>query len=170
MKFLNGEHYLEVKDKRYRIHPTEFIPSTLRDPPNSLRTQYQVQNKFQIRKNQKVIKNDNDELTVKNHPKEQPNIQQRKSNLPSCPSCTRNNWLEFDKGYYCENCDNIIIKQKYQVDKKLRRQDRDLSTRLPYANKKTRDLWMKMVTTQNISTGDVINKLLSLKGKKVEIF
>ena len=75
----------------------------------SLRTQYQVKNETQIKKNQKVIKNDNDELVVKNYPKsKQPIIQQRKGNLPSCPSCKRNNWLEFDKSYNCKNCEYLI--------------------------------------------------------------
>ena len=69
MKFLKGEFYVEVKDHRYEIHPTENIIIRLRDPPKALRTQYQVQNETQIRKNQKVIKNDNNELKVKNYPK-----------------------------------------------------------------------------------------------------
>ena len=69
MKYLNGEYYVEVKDHRYKIHPTENIILRKRDSPTSLRTQYQVQNETQIRKNQKVIRNDNDELVVKNYPK-----------------------------------------------------------------------------------------------------
>ena len=69
MKYLNGEYYVEVKDHRYKIHPTENIILRKRDHPTSLRTQYQVQNETQIRKNQKVIKNGNDELIVKNYPK-----------------------------------------------------------------------------------------------------
>ena len=41
-----------------------------------MRTQYQVQTETQIRKNQKVIKNDNIELVIKYYPKNcQPNIQ-----------------------------------------------------------------------------------------------
>ena len=68
MKYLNGEYYVEVKDHRYRIHLTENIILSKRDPPSSLRSQYQVQNETQIR-NQKVIKNDNDQLVVKNCPK-----------------------------------------------------------------------------------------------------
>ena len=110
MKYLNGEYYVEVKDHRYEIHPTEYIILRKRDPPISLRTQYQVQNGTQIHKNQKVIKNDNDDLIVKNYPKnknKQPIIQQQ-SKLPNCPICKRNNWLEFDKGYYCTNCEFII--------------------------------------------------------------
>ena len=94
MKYLNGEYYVEVKDHRYTIHPTENIILQKRDPPISLRTQYQVQNETQIRRNQKVIKNDNDELIVKNYPKnknKQPIIQQQQ--LPNCPKCKRNNWL-----------------------------------------------------------------------------
>ena len=41
----------------YKIHPTENIILRLRDPPKSLRTQYQVQNNTQIRRNEKVIRN-----------------------------------------------------------------------------------------------------------------
>ena len=90
-----------------------------RDPPTSLRTQSQVQNETQIRKNQKVIKNDNDELLVKNYPKrKQPSNQQPKLNLPNCPRCKRNNWLEFDKGYYCQICEYIIDNQSINLIKK----------------------------------------------------
>ena len=66
MKYLNGEYYVEVKDHRYKNHPTERIFLRKRDPPSSLRTQYQVQNGTQIRKNQKVIQNDDDQLIVEN--------------------------------------------------------------------------------------------------------
>ena len=68
MKFLNGRFYVEVKDHRHRIHPTKNIILRERDAPQSLRTQYQVQNNTQMSKNQKVIKNKN-ELIVKNYPK-----------------------------------------------------------------------------------------------------
>ena len=64
MKYLDGNYYVEVKDHRYRIHPTENILLGEREPPKSLRTQYQVQNETQIRKNQKDIENDNDDLIV----------------------------------------------------------------------------------------------------------
>ena len=166
MKYLNGEYYVEVKDHRYKIHPTENIILRLRDEPKSLRTQYQVQNETQIRKNQKVIKNDNDQLVVKNYPKnEQPVIQQQKFKPPNCPSCKQNNWLEFDKGYYCLNCEYIINKQKHQIDKQVRRQDRDFSTRLNYTNKKILEIYIKMVNTNYNSTEDMINKIQQLKGK-----
>ena len=65
MKVPIGQYYVEVKDHRYRLHPNENIFLRKRDPPNSLRTQYQVQNNTQLWRNQKVIKNDNDELVVK---------------------------------------------------------------------------------------------------------
>ena len=81
MKYLNNEYYVEVKDKRYIFHPTENIMLRKKDPPQSLRTQYQVQNETQIRRKQKVIKNDNDELIVRNYPKiKQPIIQKKKLN------------------------------------------------------------------------------------------
>ena len=125
MKYLNGECYVEVKDHRYRIHPTENIMLRKRNPLQSLRTQYQVQNDIQIRRNQKVIKRDNDQFVVKNYPKnKQPIIQQQKSNLPLCPSCKRKNWSEIDKGYYCKNSEYIINKQKHQIDKEVPRQGR----------------------------------------------
>ena len=116
MKNLDGNIYVEVKHHRSRIHPNENVILRKRDPPTSLRTQYQVQNETEIRRNQKVIKNDNDQLVVKNYPKtKQPIIQQQ---LPNCPYCKRNNWLKFDKGYYCQNCEYIINKQRHQIDKK----------------------------------------------------
>ena len=166
MKYLNGEYYVEVRDHRYKIHPTENIILRKRDPPTSLRTQYQVQNETQIRRNQKVIKNDNDQLIVKNYPKnknknKQPIIQQ----LPNCPSCNQNNWIEFDKGYYCQNCEYITNKQKHQKNKNVRRQDRDFSTRLNYANKQIREIYISMVNTNYNSREDMISKLQSLKGK-----
>ena len=61
MKYLNAEYYVEVKFHRYRIHPTEINFLRKRDPPKSLRTQYQVQKENQIRKNQKVIRINNNE-------------------------------------------------------------------------------------------------------------
>ena len=78
MKNLNGEYYVEIKDHRFKIHPNENIVLRKRDPPKSLRTQYQVQNETQIRKNQKVIKNDNDELVVNSYPKKKQPIRQPK--------------------------------------------------------------------------------------------
>ena len=139
MKYLDGEFNVEVKDHRYRIHPTAKIILRKRNTPKSLRTQYQVQNNTQIRKNQKVIRDDDNELLVKNCLKNQQPIQrQQKFELPNCPSCERNNWLEFDKGCYCQDCEFIINKQKHQIDNKIRRQAHYFSTRLPYAEKKIR--------------------------------
>ena len=92
MKYLNGEYYVEVKDHRYKTLPTENIILRKRDPPLSLRTQYQVQNETQIRKNQKVNKIDNDELEVESYPKnKQLTVQQLKFKQPNCPSCKQNN-------------------------------------------------------------------------------
>ena len=166
MKYLDGNYYVEVKDHRYKIHPTENFILRKRDPPTSLGTPYQVQNETQIRKNQKNIKNDNNELVVKNHPKKkQPIIQQQKFKPPNCPKCKRNNRLEFDKGYYCTNCEHIINKQKHQIDNQVLRQDRDFYTRLNYANKKIREIYINMVNTYYTTTEDMINILQLLKGK-----
>ena len=74
-------------------------------------------------------------------------------------------WLEFDKGYYCTNCEYIINKQRHRIDKQVLRQDRDFSNRLNYSNKKIREIYINMVNTNYNSTEDMINKLQSLKGK-----
>ena len=50
--FFKGHYYVEVKDKRYRIHPIENSSLGLRDPAQPLRTQYQVQNNTQIKKSE----------------------------------------------------------------------------------------------------------------------
>ena len=129
-----------------------------------MRTRYQVQNVTQIRKNQKVIENDNDQFVVQNYPKnKEPIIQKQKFKPPNCPKCKQNNWLEFDKGYYCKNCEYIFNKQKYQIDKTILRQDRDFSTGVIYANKKIREIWMKMVNTTYNSTEDMIDNLIIYK-------
>ena len=129
-----------------------------------MRTQYQVQNETQIRRNQEVIKNDNDQLVVKNYPKNKQPISQ-KFKPPNCPTCKQKHWLGVDKGYYCKNCEYIINKRKHQVDKKILRQERDFSTNLNYANKKIREFWMNMVNPTYNSTEDMIIKLQELKGK-----
>ena len=40
MKFLIGQYYVELKDHRYKVYPSENIILRLRDPPNSPGTQY----------------------------------------------------------------------------------------------------------------------------------
>ena len=44
-------------------------------------------------------------------------------------------------------------------------QDHNFSTKINYANKKIREVWMNMVNTTYKSTQDMINKLQQLKGK-----
>ena len=57
MKYVNGRYYVEGEDHRYRNHPAERNILRLREELKSLRTQYQVQNDTQIRKNQKGFEN-----------------------------------------------------------------------------------------------------------------
>ena len=91
MKYFKGQHYAEVKDHRYKNHPPKNIVLRLRDEPKSLRTQYQVQNDIQIRKNQKVTKRDNNELEVKSYPKKKQPIEQQNIKPPTCHSSKQNN-------------------------------------------------------------------------------
>ena len=105
-------------------------------------------------------------MIVKNYPiKKQPSIQQATFKPPICPSCKRNKWLEFDKGEYCQKCENFINKHKHQVDKKVLRQDGLISTRLPKVNKRSRENYYSMGVTKYNTTKDMTNKLQSLKGK-----
>ena len=53
MKYLDGRYYLEVKDHSYRSHATKNKIKKEREPPKSLRTQYQVQNEKQYGKKSK---------------------------------------------------------------------------------------------------------------------
>ena len=131
MKFLNGNNYLEVKDKKYLIHPTENI--TFENEILQNLSELNIKSKMKLRLVKiKVIKNDNNQLVFNNYPKnKQPIIQQPKFK-PNCPGCKRNIWLEFEKGYYCQNCEHIIKKQNHQIDNKDRRHH--FYTRLPYAN------------------------------------
>ena len=57
----------------------------------------------------------------------------------------------------------LLIKQKHQIDKQVRRQDHNFSSRLPYTNKKIREIYISMANTN--STDDMIDKLQTLKGK-----
>ena len=108
----------------------------------------------------------NGKLEKRNYPKNKQHIiQQAKFKPPNCPSCKQNNWLEVDKGYYCQNCEYIINKQKHQTDKKVLRQDRDFTTRLNYANKNIKEIYYAMAITNYNSTEEMINKLQELKGK-----
>ena len=130
-----------------------------------MRTQYQVQNETKIRRNQKIIKNDNDQLIVKNYPKNKNKKLITPQQLQNCPFCKRNSWLDFNEGYYCKNCEFIINKQKHQIDKKVFRQDNYFSTRLPDADKRIREIWMNLVNTKCNTTEEMLDKLQQLNGK-----
>ena len=80
MKYLDGNYYVEVKDHRNKIHRTENIIFRKRDPSISLRTQIKVQNEIEIRRNQKVIREDSDELLVKSYPKKTTNTTTTENN------------------------------------------------------------------------------------------
>ena len=65
----------------------------------------------------------------------------------------------------------LLTNQNIKLIKKVRREDHIFSTRLPYANKKIREVFYSMVNTTYNSTEDMINKLQSLKGEtKLEFY
>ena len=59
----------------------------------------------------------------------------------------------------------LSTNRNIKLIKKVLRRDRDISTRLNYANKKIREFWMNMVNTTYKSTEDMIDKLQQLQGK-----
>ena len=82
-----------------------------------MRTQNQFQKDTQMRKYQKFIIINNDELIVKNYPKKkQPINQQQIFKPPNFPIFKQKNWLEFDKGYYCQVFEYISDKPKREID------------------------------------------------------
>ena len=86
--------------------------------------------------------------------KKQPIQQQQKFKQHNCPSFKRNNWLDFDKGYYCQNFEFTINKQKHQINKKVLRNCQYFSTILNYANKKLERyiiLWLILLTLQHMT-------------------
>ena len=78
MKYLNGNHGVEAKGKRYNNHPTEDIILPKRDPPKPLRTQYQLQNETNNRKSHKIFENDNNVFEFKSYRKRK-SIKKQKS-------------------------------------------------------------------------------------------
>ena len=91
MTCLNNKNYVEVIDKRYIFHPNENVKLRERKEPKSIRFRYQVQNNMKIRKNEKVFKNDNDELELERYPrKKKLKIEKLKYILPSRASRKQN--------------------------------------------------------------------------------
>ena len=118
MKNLNGKWYVKVKDEQYIFHPDQNKILRKCKEPKSLRTYFQVLNRTNNRRIQKVIKIDNDDFEVKIYPKKkEPVIEEAKIFLPNCPSSRQNYSVELDRCYQCQYCDFIVNRQKHQIDK-----------------------------------------------------
>ena len=103
---------------------------------------------------------------VENYPtKKQRNFQQPEFKPPDSSSCEQKNWIEIDKSSFCPGCEFIKNKQKQQTDKKNLGKGINISTRLPYTDKKIRDLCFDMVTIKFDTLQNVIKKLQELEGK-----
>ena len=167
MKCLNGKYYVEVNDKKYIVTPTENIILRGRKETRSLRTQSQVSNETKIRRNPKIIKDEDGQLQIKCYRKRKSNkkvIEKPKIDV-ECSSCKQRNWIEFVKGYYCPNCENIFNRPKHRIGEKVLLQYNNFSTRLPHANRKMEDIYFSMMNIKYESTEDMIEELRSLKGK-----
>ena len=100
------------QDESYVFQLTEKKNERTKNP-QSLRTEYQVVNHTRIRKNQKVVKNENNKIELKPYPttKKKETIEKPKIDreYPQWRKCT---CLEFERRYYCQICECIIKKQK----------------------------------------------------------
>ena len=89
MKCLIGNYYVEVNDKKYIITPTENIILRGRKETSSLRTQSQVSNETEIKRNPKHIKDEDGQLQIKCYRKRKSNkkvVEKPKIDV-ECPSC-----------------------------------------------------------------------------------
>ena len=111
-----------------------------------------------MRKNQKIVEN-NGKLVVRNYPENK----QPKFIPPNRPSCNRNNWLECDKGFYCKIFEYIVNKQNDKLIKKCSQTNHYFSTRLPYANEKSREKCSFMANNTYTPTEDMNNSLQRYK-------
>ena len=75
-----------------------------------------------------------------------------------CPDFKQRSWIDFDKGYHCQNSQYINAKRKYQTDKRVRRKDGNFSTRPPYANKKMREIYFSTMNTKYKKGEELMNK------------
>ena len=73
--------------------------------------------------------------------------------------------LNLIKNIVPENCENNKKKQKPQRDKNVLRQNRNFSKRLPYANKKIREIYVSRMNIKLNTIEDIFIKLQSLQGE-----
>ena len=79
-------------------------------------------NKVQIRRNEEVTENQNDELEFKYYPKNNKMIIEKAKLDIECPSCKQRSWTEFDRGSCCQNCQYIVDRGEHKFDYKVLRQ------------------------------------------------
>ena len=77
----------------------------------------------------------------------------------------QNNRIEFDRGCHCQNCEFIIHKQKRRKDEKVLRQDKNFSTRLPYANEKIMEIYYSIVNIKSKTIEEMGDKIHILKSE-----
>ena len=59
----------------------------------------------------------------------------------------------------------LLTNENIKLIKKIFRQDRGCSTRLPYAKKKIREIYCSMANTKDNSTEELMKKVQESKGK-----
>ena len=137
MKRLNKKYYTEVIGQRCVIHFTEKTKLRERKETKSNRIQCHVIDDTE--KGRKQKDNKMEMINQKsNHIRKKLKQKVEASKIEECPRCKQRKYIDFAKGYYCENFFKINSKPNHQRDKKVLRQDKICSKRLPNANKNSR--------------------------------
>ena len=163
MEYLIVNIYVENKGKGNLIHSDENILLGERRAPKSLRIQNQVIYDSKIGRNQKVIRNQKDELEFKSYLKKIIKKVEKAKIDVGYPQCKSRSRIEFHKEFYSQNYE-LISFWKNQIQKYLDKLTK-FSTRLPYAIRKIREIYFAMMNTEFRTIEDMIIELQNLEGK-----
>ena len=115
---LEQKNYLDITDIIHDIHPTETITLRGRKEPIYPRTHHEVNNETNIRRSQKVIKNEKGELELKSYPERKSEKKTKFFRKIKGSICKEKQFIDYDKRICCQKCVFIVNKQKNSRDRK----------------------------------------------------
>jgi len=72
----------------------------------------------------------------------------------------------FNKGYFYQKCEFIVVKRKHQIEKKLLGWNNNFRRRLSHGNKSREEFYFSMMDIKQKSIKGLIKKLQNLTRKK----
>ena len=125
-----------------------------------MRTQKFVIKNTKIFRNEKFIKIKTDEQEIKSFPKkENEKLSKNHKFLWKILFVISNHGLSLIKVVTVRNFKELFKKRNHQMDENVRRQKDDFPKKLPYSNKKSRQIYDSMMIKRYRSKEDTINKL-----------